>query len=179
MTKNTHGGSKHKSFAKKHSGGGGGGGGSLRLPENDLEVFGVVTACHGNHFDALTISFPKITTYIRNKFSKHNKFSNTVTRGAIVMIGLREWESPNFKNADLLEVYDSNDISMLSNLTQFNITQLLRTYGSGSGNTMDTHDDIVFQNIIDDSHDYTHDNTVGHSNKPMIDLELDIDIDNI
>jgi hypothetical protein len=173
MTKNTHGGSKHKSFAKKHSGGGArGGGGSLRFPENDLEVFAVVTACHGNHFDAMTLGFPKITTFIRNKFSKHNKFSNTVSRGSIVMIGMREWESPNFKNADLLEVYDSNDISILSNFPLFNIQLLLRKY---NGNSIETHHDFIFSNDIDHHTSTPTDISANTSyNIDHIDLDLDL-----
>jgi hypothetical protein len=173
MVKNTHGGSKHKSFAKKHSNntdGGGGGGGSLRLPQNDLELFAYVSACHGNHFEAMTIKFPKIVTFIRNKFSKHNKFSNTVVRGAIVLIGLREWEAPNFKNADLLFVYDSTQFNLLLNIPSLNISSLISL-----ANPTTTHHDILFQDDDSPLHIPSSSSLLLHDLNPHHDLLIDLD----
>jgi len=166
MVKNTHGGSKHKSFAKKHNGPGSG---VIRLPQNDLEIFAFVSVCHGNHFEAITLNFQKINTFIRNKFARHNKFSNTVVRGGIVLIGLREWETPNFKNADLLEVYSQNDISSLMNIPSTNIQSLLNY-----ANPSYKQDDFIFlqQDLL--PHDPSFNLNLNSDLKFDLDIHLDL-----
>lgn len=47
--------------------------------------------------------------HIRNKF----KF-RSLTKGSLVLISLREWEAPNYKECDLLYVYEPHDIPQLS-----------------------------------------------------------------
>ena len=59
--------------------------------------------------------------HIRNKFRGRSKRGNLVTKDAIVLIGLREWENPNYKNCDLLELYDPNDIRELKKMPDVKI----------------------------------------------------------
>ena len=112
MVKNTHGGNKSKGLARKqmhHSHA------SLSLPSSELEFIGVVTKMLGNGmFYANDIQDTQFLGHIRNKFRGKSKHQNTISIGSIVLLGFRHWEEPNFKNVDLISIYDSNDIDSLS-----------------------------------------------------------------
>ena len=117
MVKNTHGGNKSKSMARKNiDGGGGGGGGSspLRLPSCEFEKIAFVEKLLGNGmFYAITTDGLKILCRIRNKFKGRSRRGNDVSVGKLLLIGLREWEKPHFKEADLLLVYDDSHIDAI------------------------------------------------------------------
>ena len=118
MVKNTHGGNKSKSMARKNIDGGGGGGGGayapLRLPSCEFEKIAFVEKLLGNGmFYAITNDGLKLLCRIRNKFKGRSRRGNDVTIGKLVLIGLRQWEKPHFKEADLLLVYDDSHIDTL------------------------------------------------------------------
>jgi translation initiation factor IF-1 len=118
MVKNTHGGSKHKSQARKDT--------QQSNIQNNIEPNGPnerwahVTKLYGNgmcevitHDDSpLTL-----TCHIRGKFRGKNKKHNNVSLNSIIIIGLRDWET-QVKNCDLIAISnsfhhsnDSNDLN--------------------------------------------------------------------
>jgi translation initiation factor IF-1 len=122
MVKNTKGGNKSKAIARKHITG------AkeqrlLRLSTCDLEKYGVVTRVLGNGMfyvvtDIANDKQPQLLGHIRNKFRGRSKRDNTIALGSVVLVGLREWEDPNYKECDLLEVYDPNEVrQMMKNPT--------------------------------------------------------------
>ena len=130
MVKNVNGGNRGKSVARKdvklaskHS---------LRLPEDELECMGYVSKMLGN--GQCTVQFndgKTILGQIRNKMRGRNKRANIVNQGAIVMIGLHDWEAPNFKKCDILEVYDDHDVRQLAEIPQIDISSLIRLQQTG------------------------------------------------
>jgi hypothetical protein len=84
---------------------------------------------------------------IRNKMRGRNKRSNIVNPGAIVMIGLHDWEAPNFKKCDILEVYDDYEVNQLVEIPQVDISELVRlqrTNGMFSATDIDNASHVVF-----------------------------------
>jgi translation initiation factor IF-1 len=61
---------------------------------------------------------------IRNKFRGRSKRDNNLTKGIVVLVGLREWEAPNYKECDLLEVYDPNETKQLHKIPTINMREL-------------------------------------------------------
>ena len=111
MVKNTKGGNKSKGFARKlltaptNS--------FIRLPQNPLESFALVTKMFGTICEVFTLQQQTFNCHIRGKFRGRNKRSSFVSLGSIVLIGFRDFEAPLFKNTDLLEIYDSNILHSL------------------------------------------------------------------
>lgn len=157
MTKNVSGGNKSKKFARKHvnavqseS--------ALVLSSHELEKYAVVTKMLGNGmFYATTYDAHKdIIGHIRNKFKGRSKHSNMVSTGAFILLGFREWESPNYKHGDLIHVYQPTDFQLVANYV--NLTSLLTlqtSAGASAGGAQNT-DDIVFQNDVQDDNDLLH-----------------------
>jgi translation initiation factor 1A len=119
MVKNTHGGSGHKKFARKHTTGSKGSS-KLRTSESDGEIYAVVTKMLGNGmFHCYCIDEVTRLGHIRGKFSKRGgKRDNMVEAGKWVLIGLREWDisptamaskSDKIQQCDLLEVFNDSD----------------------------------------------------------------------
>lgn len=121
MVKNTTGGNKAKGQARKFvmapkST-------ALRLSENELELYAVVTKmlgngmCHVFCHDGITR-----LCHIRGKFHKRGMKDNFIKLGSWVLIGLREWElskmtdSKKLQNCDSLEVYFDTDRERLKNV---------------------------------------------------------------
>ena len=131
MVKNTHGGSGHKKFARKHTSGAKSN--KLRISEDEGEIYAIVTKMLGNNmFHCHCIDGTVRLGHIRGKFTGRGKRDNMVEGGKWILIGLREWDVPSEKSCsiskgkekiqqcDLLEVYsdsdnwhtlDSNDVS--------------------------------------------------------------------
>jgi initiation factor 1A len=118
MVKNTHGGNKHKSQARKFTNVKASN--KLRIAEEDGEIYAVVTNMLGNGmFYAHGIDDCKRLGHIRGKFSGRGKRDNNVEIGKWVLLGEREWDinkdtNTNKKNqivkkCDLLEVYNELD----------------------------------------------------------------------
>lgn len=112
MVKNTCGGSKAKSQARKF----------VMEPENeeqirfsscDLEVYAVVTKMYGNSRCLVHTQHGKdAQCVIRNKFKGRNKRFHMVNLGSIVLVGFRHWDT-TFHTCDLLHVYSSSHVSTL------------------------------------------------------------------
>ena len=127
MVRNTHGGNKSKGMARKNMvdntekr--------KLRLSSCDLEKFAVVTRLLGHGmFYTTTSEGVELLGRIRNKFKGRSRRGNDLTLGTMVLIGLREWESPNYKECDLLEVYDTNEVKQIRQISSID-TRLLSQY---------------------------------------------------
>jgi len=151
MTKNTTGGKKAKGFARKHA--------SqpskdkLVLSTCDFERYAIVTKMLGNGmFYALTDTNLTLIGHIRNKFKGRSKHSNFISVGSFVLIGLRDWEQPNFKNADLIHIFDDGQLFDVHNF--HNISSLISFHHSNnhttnSNNTENLEDGFQFSNTID------------------------------
>ena len=120
MVKNTVGGGKGKKIARK-----------LitsfvakeftRFSCNELEQYALVTKIYGNgRCQVKTHDGFDLQCVIRNKFKGRSKRGNIVSNGTYILIGLREWEtSTGYKIADLLEIYDNDDLMVLQNQVLF------------------------------------------------------------
>jgi initiation factor 1A len=120
MVKNTHGGSGHKKFARKHTSGAKSN--KLRISEDAGEIYAIVTKILGNNmFHCHCIDGRIRLGHIRGKFTGRGKRDNMVEGGKWLLIGLREWDVPSEKSSsiskgkekiqqcDLLEVYSDAD----------------------------------------------------------------------
>lgn len=143
MVKNTQGGNKSKGVARKnmassHERR------ALRLPTCSLEKIAVVTQLLGHGmFYVITEEGHTLLGRIRNKFRGRSKRDNNLTKGIIVLIGLREWEAPNYKECDLLEVYDPNEIKQLRKIPTINMRELdkhIESCGCTVGEKAETED---------------------------------------
>ena len=107
MVKNTNGGSKHKSSARKHA--------TITAsrdpaPSSPFEKIATVDRMLGNGMCLIITHEPKPHTlicHIRGKFRGKQKSQNIVSNKSIVLIGLRDWE-PIPKNCDLLAICAGN-----------------------------------------------------------------------
>jgi len=102
MVKNTHGGSKHKSQARKASNTNN----NLVIePTSPLEKYAKVTKMYGNGMCQVETQDDNtsLLCHIRGKFRGKNKKHNSISLNAVVVIGLRDWESQQ-KNCDLIGV---------------------------------------------------------------------------
>jgi len=106
MVRNTIGGSKTKSFARKNATS------STSVdyvPKSDLEKIAVVTKLYGNGMcQVVTSDAPQLDLmcHIRGKFRGRSKKQNMIVVNSRVVIGLRDWENP-YKNCDLISVLSS------------------------------------------------------------------------
>jgi len=113
MVKNTKGGKGHKSLGRKHQTHSNA---FLRESTDPLEKYGFVNKMYGNGMcEIICIDNEEQLTligHIRNKFRGRQKRSNMVTQYAIVLVGLRDFETIK-KNCDLIAIYDENQIKQL------------------------------------------------------------------
>lgn len=121
MVKNSTGGCKSKKLARKLTTSFATKKEPTRFSTNELEEYAVVTKIYGNgRCQIKTHTGATLQCVIRNKFKGRSKRGNVVTNGSYILIGLREWEaSTGFKTCDLLEIYDTEDVMVLSNQPQF------------------------------------------------------------
>ena len=131
MVRNTIGGSRTKSFARKNAG-------PVSTvdytPKCDLEKVAVVTKLYGNGMcQVLTTDSPQLDLlcHIRGKFRGRSKKQNMITMNSRIVIGLRDWENP-YKNCDLISVMSSYEDTSV-------------TYGSRN-TTAAALDNFVFSN---------------------------------
>jgi len=127
MVKNTHGGNRHKGFARKHAASGSETS-RLRTSIDDAELYAIVTKMLGNGmFHCHCIDNVVRLGHIRGKFSGRRKSSNWVNTGSWVLVGLREWDVGGTKvtttsgktklpECDLLELYDEANKDRLMEL---------------------------------------------------------------
>ena len=156
MVKNTHGGSGHKKFARKHTSGSKSN--KLRVSEDEGELYAIVTKMLGNGmFHCHCIDGTVRLGHIRGKFTGRGKRDNMVEGGKWVLIGLREWDVPSEKSSslskgkekmqqcDLLEVYSDIDKQRLKETVSQNWYTLdSNDVSKTSLGESATDDDIVF-----------------------------------
>jgi len=70
-------------------------------------------------------------------------------KGRFILIRLRDWEAPDFKECDLLEVYDPNEIKQLQKIPSINmnaINRCIESIGCSTGTSSEkcTGEDIEF-----------------------------------
>ena len=100
MVKNTHGGSGHKKFARKHTSGAKSN--KLRISEDEGEIYAIVTKMLGNGmFHCHCIDGTIRLGHIRGKFTGRGKRDNLVESGKWLLIGLREWDLPSEKSCSI------------------------------------------------------------------------------
>lgn len=114
MVKNTKGGKGSKSLSRKLVNSDNNTTNVVRIPDNDLEVFAIVTKMFGTICEVVTYDNKIYRCHIRGKFRGRSKRFSIVSVGKLVLIGFRDFEAPLFKNTDLLEIYEPNDFSSLS-----------------------------------------------------------------
>lgn len=124
---------------------------SFRQPMNEYEQFGVVTHFFGNAANVVYSNELKtIKTMIRGKFKGRYKRDSIIAPGKIVLIGLRDFEKPNYKFADIIEVFDANEHNLILQSTHSGlILSLLNSFSSSSSSVMQ-HNDILFQSNIEE-----------------------------
>jgi translation initiation factor IF-1 len=189
MVRNTNGGNKSKGVARKHLVGAKEPR-ALRLASCSLEKYGAVSRVLGNGmFYVATDEHPQLLGRIRNKFKGRSKRDNMISLGAVVLIGLRDWEHPNYKECDLLEVYDANEIRQLMKIPSIDFSELQKHIDLNSSATNDANaaaasigcSDVVFEEdrdymegLLPDENDTDAAIPIGSNEKSEI-----VDIDDI
>ena len=110
MVKNTTGGSKHKSSARKHAAPASYSNNKDRLPSSPFERVAAVEKMLGNGMcQVITMEDRPLNLicHIRGKFSGKQKSQNIVTTKSFLMVGLRDWEAIP-KHCDLLSILTGN-----------------------------------------------------------------------
>ena len=143
MVKNTNGGKGAKGLARKLSSSNDNH--RLRLSASDDEKYAFVKQMLGNGMcSVVTYDNINLICHIRSKFRGRSKRNNFVTKNSIVLVGIRDWENP-YKNCDLLELYDDNDLIQLKKLPSIDLS-LFDSLLSFNNSYND--DDIIFSNDI-------------------------------
>ena len=177
MVRNTQGGSKTKSqgrkfssnYASRHA---------IRLSESPLELYACVVKVYGNGRCLVhSLCDKELQCVIRNKFRGRSKRNNIVAMGTILLVGLREWEGPdNFKNSDVLEVYDSEDVLHLRSIPSLNI-QRLDSFSQSHNHSLHNIDSFSFTEDASTIMDADIGTLPLHDTKTLIETDADIDID--
>lgn len=98
----------------------------LRMPDNEYEIFACVTKMFGNGRISVVDNINKeYVGIIRGKMKGRSKRHNIIMVGTIVLVGLRDWESPNFIHVDVLEIYDNSQTNQIHKIPNSNITNLI------------------------------------------------------
>ena len=179
MVKNLHGGTGTKSLARKHqvkhkSD-------HIRLPESEDEQFAYVEKMLGNGMcEVYTNDNLRLIGHIRNKFRGRQKRHNTITKGMILLVGLRTWESTS-KNCDVLTIYDDNDIKQIKNKPDISIDNIIKMQSSNTFiDTSKNNEDIFeFTEAQDEDEDEKELKNENITSKFTIDVEEEIDLDDI
>lgn len=116
MVKNTQGGSRHKSQARKLVNSALSD--NVRFPNEEGEYVAKVSKMLGNGMCSVNIIYDNelltnIVCHIRGKFRSRNKKNNFVSVGSTILVGLRSWTS-KISACDLLHVYQDNHVNSLN-----------------------------------------------------------------
>ena len=121
MVKNTTGGCKTKGNARKFSAPNLTRS-AIRLSKNKFEIYACVVKYFGQgRCSVKTVNDEELSCVIRNKFKGRSKHNNLISVGTILLVGLRDWETPPYKICDVLEVYDNDDYNQLKSITSTNV----------------------------------------------------------
>ena len=152
MVRNTKGGKGSKALARKLVTSDSSFKRCIRKPENELEVLAITTKMYGTMCEVVTYDGKTYKCQIRGKFRGRAKRNSIVSVGKILMVGFREFEGPNYKICDLLEVYESNEINELQKIPGINLKQLM-TYAvnlEAPNMKNESNDNIIFSDEIDE-----------------------------
>lgn len=121
MGRNVHGGSGHKKFARKNNTVPNHSNNSIRVSENELEIYAIATKMLGNKmFHCHCLDNKLRLCHIRGRFDGKNKRNNLVAPGTWLLIGLREWENSSdpkkVQQCDLLEIYSGSSKERLKDI---------------------------------------------------------------
>ena len=134
MVRNIHGGSGAKSLARKDTTKCSN---QLRTSQDVLEQYACVTKMLGNGMcEIYTNDRKRYLGHIRNKFSGKQKRHNMIYPFSIVLVGMREWESPK-KNCDIIAIYEDSHVEQLASLPSIDIRTLLHIRNVKSPDIMD------------------------------------------
>lgn len=175
MVKNLHGGTGTKSLARKHQNKQKGD--HIRLPECEEEQFAYVEKMLGNGMcEVFTNDSIRLIGHIRNKFRGRQKRHNTITKGMILLIGLRTWES-TLKNCDILTIYDDNDIKQIKNKPDIKIENLIKMQLSSAfvHTERDEEDTLDFTNQHEDEDEEIIEKGIIPEFKIHVEDEIDLD----
>ncbi len=159
MVKNTKGGSGHKSLSRKSQISSSNTIDSIIKPQSPLEFFAIVTQFFGNTATVIDSHGSFFRCFIRGKFKGRNKRNFIVAPSKLVLVSKRHFESDSSNNVDLLTVYDSHDISLLSNFPSFNLSSLFHTFSSLSS----SHSSSLSSSHIDLLFDYSSSSSLSHN----------------
>jgi len=185
MVRNTHGGNKSKGMARKNMvdntqqr--------KLRLSNCELEKYAIVTRLLGNGmFYTTTNEGDELLGRIRNKFKGRSRRGNDLTVGTMILIGLREWEAPKFKECDLLEVYDPNEVKQIRQISSIDTRLFIQYLDNGHSGAADedgvVEDGITFSTDCGTDYfaDIMPDMSTAASSNEKASREEDINIDDI
>ena len=152
MVKNTHGGSKHKSQARKNANPSVSN--NIRYPQEDGECFAKVIKMLGNGMCSVNLVYKDqlysdVVCHIRGKFRSKNKKNNFVSIGSTLLVGLRTW-SNNFNVCDLLDIYYDSHLSNIHLPTSLNNSNPHEFIFSNHSNHNPSSNPIPNQSIIHD-----------------------------
>jgi hypothetical protein len=141
MVRNTNGGKGAKGLARKLSSSNDNH--RLRLSASHDEKYAFVKQMLGNGMcSVVTHDNLNLICHIRSKFRGRSKRNNFVTKNSILLVGIRDWENP-YKNCDLLELYDDNDLIQLKKLPSLDLS----LFDSFTINSISFNDDsVIFSN---------------------------------
>ncbi len=170
MVKNTQGGSKHKSQARKlvnapiSS--------KIRISECEDECYARVEKmlgngmCHVNVFHKQNI-LPNIICHIRGKFRGRNKKANFVSKDSFVLVGMRSWEI-NINACDLISIYNDHQVELI----HFDFNIFNSSIHEHNDNVSFSLNNISSLNLIDIDNDNDNDNDIDTPNLNIIDFDL-------
>ena len=99
-----------------------------------------------------TVDDKELHCIIRKKFKGRSKRHNIIGAGKILLVGLREWESPdNYKNCDVIEIYIDEDYIQLKNIASTKVNRLDKYVTSIQGDR-DISDNLVFTDEVEDEY---------------------------
>jgi translation initiation factor IF-1 len=178
MVKNTKGGSGHKSQARKnvvsrnYT--------KIRLSQNEDECFGFVTSMLGDGRCRVNTLYKNNVTellcVIRGKFRGRNKSQNFVSRGSLVLVGIRDWETP-ILTCDLLEIYDDEQVRIIRSNPSIDLSTLDLVHSPPS-NPSAILDDLFHNDpfpLLDTSPLIN--NTTIHNDNSLFDNDIHLDLD--
>lgn len=151
MVKNTHGGSGHKSQARKNTVNAKYSSSKLRLRDDEDEIYGqVLKILGGGMCSVLCQDGIERMCIIRGKFRGRGKRDNTLLGGSWILVAKRSWsgETTNGKEkCDLLEIYGELDKKKLQAVeTSINWNSFIANDIKNSFNKETATDDFEFSN---------------------------------
>lgn len=189
MVKNTHGGSGHKSQARKNTMQGKPSASSklrLRNTEDDEVYAQILSILGGSSCSVVCHDGVERLCVIRGKFRGRGKRDNTLYRGCWVLVALRTWAGTSAKGkeqCDLLEIYselDKKKLQIMENM--INWKAFISNDATNAFNKAETAEQDVFEFSDDRGDEYLE--LINSNNKKITldvvdETEEEIDVDDI